>query len=288
MLRRMGAKGAISHKSWALDGVRAAAALAVVAYHVRGSAWVKFDLLPPSQHSVLARAFFAPLRLGDEAVMVFFVLSGFLVGGRIVQKVTERAFSLGDYAIERSTRIFIPLIPAVVLTDVVNGIVFGHADVLWSVLANIPGLDPVAAPTLSRDPPLWSLAYEIWFYTIAGALAAIVATRWRIASFLMAGFAMGVLVLLGKPYLLFWAVGAFAFVLRRPAPLGLLAICGTPLLIVGVVLMQFTRDHAAPLGVFNHDVAAAILCLGMGACLPALRDFQPKRELRLLETGARN
>jgi peptidoglycan/LPS O-acetylase OafA/YrhL len=56
--------------------------------------------------------FFAATRLGGEAVLLFFVLSGFLVGGRIIRRAKSRTFSLKDYSVDRCSRILLPLIPA--------------------------------------------------------------------------------------------------------------------------------------------------------------------------------
>jgi peptidoglycan/LPS O-acetylase OafA/YrhL len=68
----------------ALDLVRGLAAITVILVHVRLRSFVELGALAPSQQSWPVGMFFAATRLGQEAVLLFFVLSGFLVGGQII------------------------------------------------------------------------------------------------------------------------------------------------------------------------------------------------------------
>lgn len=54
-------------------------------------------------------------RLGGEAVFAFFILSGFLVGGPGLERIKNGTFILRSYTIERSVRIMLPLVAAIVL-----------------------------------------------------------------------------------------------------------------------------------------------------------------------------
>jgi peptidoglycan/LPS O-acetylase OafA/YrhL len=79
------------------------AAIMVLVAHVRAASFVEYGALPQEQKSVLVAAIFAASRLGLEAALVFFVLSGFLVGGQRVRtgpsispdmpQIAARAFS---------------------------------------------------------------------------------------------------------------------------------------------------------------------------------------------------
>ena len=77
----------------ALDLARGLAAVMVMLVHVRPHSFVELGALPPSQQSWPVAIFFAATRLGVEAVLVFFVLSGFLVGGRIIRRAKRGTFS---------------------------------------------------------------------------------------------------------------------------------------------------------------------------------------------------
>src|SRR5262245_27291270 len=93
-----------------LDMMRGLAALSVCLAHVRGASFVECGALPVASQTPLVAVLYLLTRLGHEAVLAFFVLSGFLVGGKIFERVRARTFILSDYAIERTTRIFLPLI----------------------------------------------------------------------------------------------------------------------------------------------------------------------------------
>lgn len=83
-----------------IDGIRGLAALTVVISH--------FTLLTP-----LLGLRHTPLRLvsgGHEAVILFFVLSGFVLS---LQFESGRTFTYGEYAIRRICRIFIPYIVSI-------------------------------------------------------------------------------------------------------------------------------------------------------------------------------
>jgi peptidoglycan/LPS O-acetylase OafA/YrhL len=147
------------HALPALDLLRGLAALTVMAAHLRGDAFVEYGALPVSQHGVLAALFFGLTRQGYEAVIVFFALSGFLVGGQVLSRVRNRKFQIRDYAIDRSTRILIPLIPACLFTAAIDLFVFGHGDAVGQLAGNMFGLNEIIVPTLQTNPVLWSLAY---------------------------------------------------------------------------------------------------------------------------------
>src|ERR1700733_2312871 len=108
-----------------LDLLRGIAALAVFLGHARTASFVEFGALPSPQHTAIAKIFFGLTRTGHEAVLVFFVLSGYLVGGQVIKQVRQRRFLIKSYALERTTRIFLPLIPACLLTVASNWLAFG-------------------------------------------------------------------------------------------------------------------------------------------------------------------
>src|SRR5215813_3058612 len=65
-----------------LDALRGIAALTVFLTHVRGSFFVKWSDLDAASQGPLNYALFVLTRLGRESVIIFFVLSGYLVGGQ--------------------------------------------------------------------------------------------------------------------------------------------------------------------------------------------------------------
>lgn len=172
---------------------------------------------------------------GREAVMVFFVLSGFVIAYTTEQK----DHSLRAYCIARCTRIYSVVLPILLLSFLGAGalVALGNAD---------PGrFYQLAKPwlyvplhllfmgelwTINETPPLlapyWSLGFEVWYYALFGALFYLHGTRRVVAA--------GSLLLLFGPKLWLllpvWASGVLLYhwqkthaIARRPALLGWLA-----------------------------------------------------------------
>lgn len=95
------------HFYW-LDALRFIAAFMVVLSHSRNTFFPAFGDLPDDQHSVFTMAFTMFCRMGHEAVVIFFVLSGFLVGGRGIERIKGGTMNVGSYAIDRFSRITPP------------------------------------------------------------------------------------------------------------------------------------------------------------------------------------
>src|SRR5215470_750550 len=91
-----------------LDILRACAAILMMLKHARTHLFVTFGALPPEQHTIVAGAFYLFTRLAREAILVFFVLSGFLVGGQVIRRMRDGRFNVREYAIDRTARILLP------------------------------------------------------------------------------------------------------------------------------------------------------------------------------------
>lgn len=242
-----------------LDLLRGCAALLVCANHLRSVSIVGYQSLPDS--NVLLQAFYFVTGLGHQAVIVFFVLSGYFVGGSLLAK--GAAFSWREYGIARLTRLWVVLIPALLLTAACDQIMrLSAPDVLaggfaaqWHLgpqsggdysmgaeifLGNLLFLQQIFLPVYGSNDPLWSLAYEFWYY-IAFPLLLIGCGR-RLGSY---GVLLRCLALIatttiliclplsGRVGFLCWLGGAavYAFgarfrLLRVPVPLALMIFVG--------------------------------------------------------------
>jgi peptidoglycan/LPS O-acetylase OafA/YrhL len=112
-----------------LDAVRGLAALVVLVGHNRDLYFSpviskqRASVQPASSPTLTARpAAPGQITMGNEAVMLFFVLSGYLVGGAVLRALSRGVWSWGDYLIRRLTRLYVVLIP---------GLIFGVALDLW-------------------------------------------------------------------------------------------------------------------------------------------------------------
>lgn len=140
-----------------LDLARAVAAVYVVVYHV-------------VQHAEAPRALTLLFSFGQEAVIVFFLLSGFV----IFTNEATRVVKPGGYYLRRLRRIYPPIVLAMLVSTGLWAIgVINLSPTLSSAIATLlslqdtAGLKPgvVSSPYLGNDP-LWSLSYEVFFYLV--------------------------------------------------------------------------------------------------------------------------
>ena len=144
-----------------LDALRGMAALYVVIHHSVSNGIMLFGLN-------IANLF----RFGEEAVILFFLLSGFVINFSFVQ---SRDKTFRTYLFKRVTRIYIPLLIVMALGYLlecydVGEIVNAHPRELvlnLLMLQDISSLKPnVVVDPYMHNSPLWSLSYEWWFYML--------------------------------------------------------------------------------------------------------------------------
>jgi peptidoglycan/LPS O-acetylase OafA/YrhL len=273
------------HSLIALNLMRGLAAVAVLQSHLRGDSFVEYGALPASQHGIAVELFFAATRLGYEAVMVFFVLSGFLVGGQVLARLKENRFDLEDYAIDRATRIFIPLIPACLLTAAIGTFLFQQPPPLSHLIVNMIGLSEVVNYSLPLNPVLWSLSYEIWFYILAGALGYAICKRINVTTAAVLALCMLVFAILQTRYLIFWLFGALVSTCTEIRFKGAIAMTGLILGTAGSVFYQLAAaSHSlTPIAYVPPIVADCMMCLGVAITLPFLVDPAVDRFLRPIQ-----
>ena len=175
-----------------LDAIRAIASWAVMWGHLRGLFFVNFDSL---RHADLfLKGVYFVTGFGHEAVMVFFVLSGFLISSRVFRDCAEGSWSWSTYAVARATRLYVVLIPGLLLgffwdtlgshlfaatglyTHPVPGLESGIAADnlgLRTFLGNLVFVQTIFCGTFGSNGPLWSLANEFWYYVLFPVLLAV-------------------------------------------------------------------------------------------------------------------
>lgn len=220
-----------------LELLRGLAALAVCLGHVRAL------MLPPMRSAAYAgweRGLYFLTAQGEAAVWIFFVLSGYLVGGSVLRQTAGGAWSWSGYLLRRGTRLWVVLIPALMLTWLCDltraggpvvtagAMNFPHplpADA-WTFLGNLFFLQDLVTPPFGSNLALWSLAYEAWLYLLCPLLLLAVGARaWR-EKMVLAGSAGVILWLLGprgRWLAVAWFIGALIAWLRpasgaAPAP----------------------------------------------------------------------
>ncbi len=173
--------------------------------HLRGLFLVDFQQL--SHPEPLLKIIYFFTGFGNEAVLVFFVLSGFLISSAIFGRQASGTWSARDYAIDRASRLYVVLIPGLffgLLWDKLGSSIFASTGVysnpvvnfgsaivqtrmgFGTFLGNVLFLQTIVVPTFGSNGPLWSLANEFWYYVLFPvALAAGIAwmrqsLRWAI------------------------------------------------------------------------------------------------------------
>ena len=215
------AQSSSSHAySVGLDLIRIISALLVVLMHLRAALYVDWSFI--EHKSIVSRAFYFLTSLGAEAVVAFFVLSGFLVGGSLLR---ARRLCWRRYLSTRLVRLWIVLLPALLLAAFL--LVFTPVEYLSGQLRSawasgpVPGdqscslstwfgnlffLQKIAVPVFCNDGPLWSLAYEFWYYLLFPLF--LVGIRDRRFLLLLPAFAL--CLILGQPVLegfVYWLLG---------------------------------------------------------------------------------
>jgi peptidoglycan/LPS O-acetylase OafA/YrhL len=253
-----------------LDMIRGLAAVQVLVYHATG---LFIDSSTKSQLPLTAaRILNAVTGSGGEAVMVFFVLSGLLIGTGVVQEVGRGRWSWSRYLLNRATRMYVVLLPALLITwalDQTGLWLFagrpdpaedwvGNPDRIrdrshWSVLlGNLVFLQTIAVEPYGSNGPLWSLAYEGWYYVLFPCLwlAVFGPGRWR--RLLLGLGAVAILIAVGwqiAAFFVIWLFGPLAFWVRGriwPAPNGVTAHAAGAVA-VAVFLAAYLGLHRFPL-----------------------------------------
>jgi peptidoglycan/LPS O-acetylase OafA/YrhL len=153
-----------------------------------------FLLVYPSftvHESLIGAALVAAAKLRYLAVTVFFVVSGYLIGGSFLDNPDR--FSWRTYFIHRFARIYAPLVPAILLTVFLDHLALNmdanafiytnvwpthvignsapiHNYQLIDIFSGIFSLESFAGNPIGSNAPLWSLGLEWGFYFIFPAI----------------------------------------------------------------------------------------------------------------------
>jgi peptidoglycan/LPS O-acetylase OafA/YrhL len=149
------------------DLIRSAAALAVLVGH----ALVIFPMWQDPRQW-----------LQQYGVIVFFLLSGFLISRTLNRRLEDRSSTFLDYAIDRWSRIYSAFLPAILLVAAIDylttsgpmGLMQETVDRYTAglFLANLAMLQaPSVCPPFASAAPFWTVAIEFWIYIFVGLVA---------------------------------------------------------------------------------------------------------------------
>jgi peptidoglycan/LPS O-acetylase OafA/YrhL len=188
-----------------LDALRGFAAIYVMFYHLAGKKLQSFGYWA------------APARMGPEAVMLFFLISGFA----IFLSTAKMQPTVGTYFIHRARRI-LPIYFLGLVVGFINISVTQSGPFPWGTLvANLAMLQDVSMkpgtwfPVFAGIDPFWSLSYEWWFYWIFFLIWKLVpVTHWSMTALGLSSFGLFSYVLYPNQislfliYFIIWWTGA--------------------------------------------------------------------------------
>lgn len=199
----------------------------MVAEHARSLVFVDYGEL--QLPGLWAKGFYFLTGFGHEAVMVFFVISGYLVGGKVWSLYREGRFGWRRYLADRASRLYAVLLVALLLGAALDwsGYLFFNKYGLYNhgyegaimvlgtapiermgwrdFLANAFFLQTIAGLPFGSNGPLWSLAYEWWYYILFPGILLVVFRKSLTG--LIAGAALIVLLLFVLPSDIIWLFG---------------------------------------------------------------------------------
>ncbi len=232
------------------------------------------------QHNISGGVFWQFVPFGSASVIVFFVLSGYVISFVTTSKET----SCRSYMVARAGRIYSVALPALLLTAVVDAMrrawfpaapAWGDdllADFGWRLVASALFLNEAwsAHVRAGSDIPYWSMSFEVAYYALFG-----VATfsrgrhRW---------LGIGAIMLLAGPRIVAllpcWLCGVAA---HRLSSRELVAdhlrwpmfVVATAVLVGAVAAAGYPGLHARTTDSFNHDVAGVVQDNLIGVALAA-------------------
>jgi len=203
--------------------IRGLAAFSVLFAHLRNGLFVPYsEIFAPS---LLVKIIYFFSGLGAEAVMIFFVLSGFLIGAPVYHGIKNNSFSWYSYLVARLVRLYIVLFPALILSAVVTYV--GYVVILRSsfypnidfycLSLNLLFLQTIFTDAYAGNIPLWSLCNEFWYYLLFPLMVFIYYRGIKAQKlFLMVVFSVCIMIgLRNSFYYLIWLMG-FLVCLMKP------------------------------------------------------------------------
>jgi peptidoglycan/LPS O-acetylase OafA/YrhL len=215
-----------------LDLFRGLAAMLVLISHLRSLLFTDYN----NSGGYFKSFFYFITGFGHQAVVVFFVLSGFFITKTIQESYSKKTWTFKMYFVNRLSRLWTVLIPSLLFTLVLDKIgvnLFPRSYIYLGTLQNMPYMNPrlnsgvkeffgnlfflqdILVKTFGSNPPLWSLANEFWYYIIFPLFLFSIKTKYtllkRIFLFLLA---IGCLVFVGKDisfYFLIWLMGSCVY-----------------------------------------------------------------------------
>lgn len=257
-----------------LNFLRWIAAFLVVVGHLRSLMFPEYTKLV--NPSIFQKIFYFITGLGHEGVIIFFVISGFLVGGEFIKMPKINYI---NFYIKRFSRIYTVFIPALIIGGILDyiGINYFNSNGYYNNLHHFSAMDysvidrlnlgtfisnlfmmqTSLTETFGSNGPLWSLANEWWYYMLFPLLYIFFSDNIRIRKLLsMLGiliilFILNSLIIL---YFFIWLLGAWIFYYRKKVYFPFLILISYSILFFSFVISRINLFGNS----YVHDLCIAL------------------------------
>ncbi len=168
-----------------LDLIRGVAALLVLLSHWKILFFIDYPQIP--SHQLWFAIPYVVSDAGHQSVLIFFVLSGYLISGSIFRSLDRGQFQWRTYLTHRFVRLWVVLLPGLLLGGLwdwiglhhapsanlyyginakSHAINVGHTLTASAFFGNIAFLQTLIVPSFGSNGALWSLANEFWYYIL--------------------------------------------------------------------------------------------------------------------------
>lgn len=252
------------HYCW-LDLLRFLSALWVVLAHCRANFFEIYAHLDRGSQNLFTKVFYFITSFSDDAVLLFFILSGFLVGGQTLEKLINRKdVSPREFALSRITRICFPLFVSILLIPVVDCAL--GVDTSWmGICYNLLSLQNIRTEYVGMGGPLWTMPYIVWSYFLLYAfiLLSKVSTREIILGTVVLSVVLGVFTLSngggGTYKFLLIFLGVLAYLISKydlPKSFSFISIS---VVLITAVLTKFAKPSISREATFLSDLSVPLL-----------------------------
>jgi len=260
------------------------AAMLVLISHLRSLIFKNYNQLLVNKGRGI-QLFYFLTSLGHQAVVVFFVLSGYLIIGSVLKQHKKGHFQFKGYLINRISRLYAVLVVALLVTMLFDYIGFRFdttgiysnrfhfAAENFSVqdrtgirffLASLFMMQGIICPPLGSNGPLWSLNFEFFYYLLFPCLCIPVLNllkkkiNFPVLIYLLTGIAL--IVLLPKQitiYFSLWLLGVIPIFLTIRYKLAMYIL---PVILLAVIF--YGQSHRSEEYLFYYDfITGLIFCL---------------------------
>nr|WP_276562917.1 acyltransferase [Paenibacillus anseongense] len=206
-----------------MDFLRGLAAILVLMEHLGSRLFLGYGYL--QNPSAIIKLLYLLNLLGGPSVIVFFVLSGLFISRSVFKSIVDNNWSWKTYLVNRLSRLYVVLIPALCLTIIADNVASDFFDYnrymdsytnIKEFIGNLFYLQNIFVGSYGSNGPLWSLSYEFWYYMLFPIIILLFLNQKKILKVVYLFIALAIILLIGQRmsyYFLIWLVGMLVLLL---------------------------------------------------------------------------